>query len=296
MKINVRIRKWSQGRQMGFQFGADDIRALSEELTVPDRRNRYSSLGNFITRVQAGEHPDVYSRIVSIGVTEGKAIRIFGDVNHSISHTRNSIQNHIEVRPDQKDFQTWVRRHIGQEIVGEYLPGAKKDVLLLLTKKTDEEVVIANLEKRLQPNARRKLHQEDSRSRIGHYFEEMAAKWCKKTWPDFHVSWRYPYIDSEHEFLRERRIICDIDLVKNSQFRCVEVKSVKGLPGLPFIATASEWRSREVAKKTKNIEYTFLVFYYATLENYLHPILFDKVEKFVQREPVGWKVTPRLRE
>lgn len=79
------------------------------------------------------------------------------------------------------------------------------------------------------------------------------------------IDWRAPYIDSRLPELRDQEIGCDIDIWDSRQKprRCIEVKSVAGVPTSPFSLSRREFESRDKCRSL-GIEYEIVVYGFST--------------------------------
>jgi len=286
MKILLGCKAWTSGAQHGFRIYATGIRSLVPYLTFPSANGRWPALGDFYKEAAAAHHPQAYSRHVLIS-----------DGTRTIAATATlaqhgaSVQGYITAATG-----TWLNDYVvnrlGADLECEYAPQRNQD-FILIPKATESvpdrlEAVESAARRKVRTDLRRFGAPPDA-AEVGLFFEReeltrLQAEFAKPAWEVRH---RYPAIDSSVPLLRQNDISCDIDVISRAGkvSRCVEVKSISGAPGSPFILSRREWKSR-LWCRNRNLPYSTVVYYHTHCQIIERRVIPETVN--LKFEPFGY--------
>ncbi len=292
MNLTLGCKCWSRGLQYGFRVYADGVRVLIPLLTYPSTDGRWSSLAHFCGDVLSGKTPPAYSR--SLTVSDGS--RTIQATATMAKHGR-SFQGYVTA-PRGSWLWEYVDERMGRDLACEYLAQPNHDFVLI---PEDTESVREELDE-IENDAREQVRAKSKRmghgpppnaKEIGLYFETLEAERLTSQFPTptFQVQHRFPEVESRIPVLRKNKISCDIDVTKGAGtvIRCVEVKSVAGVPGTAFDLSSRQWESRIWCKKSQ-VPYDVVVYYHARCRVIERLVI--GVTARLRREPRGFLCYP----
>ena len=253
----VGYKVWSRGGQPGLRIYANTIRALRQQMIYPSDDGSFTNLDQWLRLLEASKQPERYSRRAVVIVPTKE---IF-ECTLTISTLPPCSPQGYVTAPTGTSLASLVFSKLGRNVNVDFESSPQAETLILEPKPLQAVVrqQVRGVRRKL-----RMLHQPAPKNLLaqGLYFEMVECELqSARLGTDMTIDWRAPYIDSKLPVLREQDISCDIDIWdSNGQpQRCIEVKSVVGVPTSPFSLSRRELESRHKCRSL-GIEYEIVVY------------------------------------